>query len=119
MLLSGSARFPAARTRQGTASASASSICASRQSPKDHVEALGYLRERLARYDRFWPEPNRQTGSSCTGLTTLRRSGSFSRQARRHGPAHIGWAAVSEAPHPRLTLPGPPSEKRLVAGCEF
>jgi hypothetical protein len=27
--------------------------------PKDHPEARAYLRERLAHYNRFWPEPDR------------------------------------------------------------
>jgi hypothetical protein len=27
--------------------------------PKDHAEALAYLRDRLARYDRRWIEPDR------------------------------------------------------------
>jgi hypothetical protein len=49
-----------------------------------------------------------RTPSSCTGLTTLRRSGSCSRQARRRGPADIGREAVSEAPQAALS-PSPPA----------
>ena len=58
--------------------------------PKDHAEALAYLRDRLARYDRHWIEPDRADSLELHGSSTSRRSGSFSRQARRRGPGDIG-----------------------------
>ena len=43
--------------------------------PKDHAEALAYLRERLPRYDRFWIEPDR--------VDSLQLHGSYDIAARR------------------------------------
>jgi hypothetical protein len=44
-------------------------------SPKDHAEALAYLRGRLARFDRHWIEPDRADGLMLHGtydITALR-----------------------------------------------
>jgi len=35
--------------------------------PKDHAEALAYLRERLARYERLWLDLNRADGLMLHG----------------------------------------------------
>lgn len=43
--------------------------------PKDHAEALAYLRERLARYDHLWIEPERADSLALHGtydITALR-----------------------------------------------
>lgn len=35
--------------------------------PKDHTEALAYLRDPLAHDDRFWPEPDRADSLTLHG----------------------------------------------------
>jgi hypothetical protein len=56
--------------------------------PKDQAEALAYLRERLARYDRHWIEPDRADSLELHGsyeITALRIVLEASPEARAGG----------------------------------